>query len=244
MPILFIISSAIALFFAIHAVRNGREIFWLFILFMFPFLGSLVYAFAVFLPELRNAPKVRKVQADLVEQMDPGRDVRLARERFDDLPTVQNRFELAQALLASGNAQEAVTHLQACLFGPHDDDTAILQALATSQLAAGDGLAALATLDRLRAAHPKYQSAEAHLVYARALEKTGQLAEAEGEYRILVDYYPGVEPECRLGMLLRQLGRENEARACFAQVKRQLERAPRNVRDSQRHWLDLVRREQ
>ena len=33
----------IALFFAIHALRNGRQMYWLLILFSFPLLGSLAY---------------------------------------------------------------------------------------------------------------------------------------------------------------------------------------------------------
>lgn len=36
----------LALFFAIHAVRNGQPLFWLIILFSFPFLGSVVYFLA------------------------------------------------------------------------------------------------------------------------------------------------------------------------------------------------------
>ena len=39
----------VALFFAIHAVRSGQNMYWLFILFVFPLLGSIVY-FVVVLP--------------------------------------------------------------------------------------------------------------------------------------------------------------------------------------------------
>mgnify|MGYP002140441361 CR=1 FL=1 len=38
-----------AIFFAIHAVRRGRELYWLLILFMFPLFGSVVYFFAIYL---------------------------------------------------------------------------------------------------------------------------------------------------------------------------------------------------
>ena len=33
----------VALFFAVHAVRTGREMYWLVILFSFPLLGSIAY---------------------------------------------------------------------------------------------------------------------------------------------------------------------------------------------------------
>ena len=50
-----------AVFFAIHAVRTNQPLFWMFILFLFPLLGSLVYGIAVWLPELRQSRGVRKM---------------------------------------------------------------------------------------------------------------------------------------------------------------------------------------
>ena len=40
----------VAIFFAIHVVRSGQQMYWLIILFSFPLLGSLVYFFAIYLP--------------------------------------------------------------------------------------------------------------------------------------------------------------------------------------------------
>ena len=49
-----------AIFFAIHAVRRGRELYWLLILFMFPLFGSVVYFFAIYLPESNIQRKAGK----------------------------------------------------------------------------------------------------------------------------------------------------------------------------------------
>ena len=43
----------VAIFFAVHAVRNGQPIYWLLILFMFPLIGSVVYFIAIYLPSSR-----------------------------------------------------------------------------------------------------------------------------------------------------------------------------------------------
>ena len=37
----------VALFFAVHAVRTHQNLYWLFILFSFPLLGSVAYFFAM-----------------------------------------------------------------------------------------------------------------------------------------------------------------------------------------------------
>lgn len=48
----------VALFFAVHVVRNNQNMYWLFILFAFPLLGSVVYFFAIYLPEMRHSRTV------------------------------------------------------------------------------------------------------------------------------------------------------------------------------------------
>ena len=40
----------VAIFFAVHAMRNNQGIYWLFILFAFPLLGSVVYFVAIGIP--------------------------------------------------------------------------------------------------------------------------------------------------------------------------------------------------
>ena len=63
---------------------------------------------------------------------------------------------------------------------------------------------------------PDYQSAEAHLLYARALEETGRGEEALAEYRALSEYFVGAEARVRYGLLLARMGREGEAKAWLA----------------------------
>lgn len=56
----------LALLCGVHAVRTGRPLYWLVILFSFPLLGSLIYFLAVYLPESRlERHAVRSVAAPL-----------------------------------------------------------------------------------------------------------------------------------------------------------------------------------
>ncbi len=43
----------LALFCAVHVLRTRQQLYWLFILFAFPLLGSAVYFFGVYLPNSR-----------------------------------------------------------------------------------------------------------------------------------------------------------------------------------------------
>lgn len=154
MPLIFLLSIAIAIFFAVHVIRTGQEMYWLFILLVFPFLGSVVYALAIYLPSLRNSSRAQKVTKNLIRTVDPGRDVREARERLMDVPSVQNRLKLAQTLLAANEFAEAEEHFSGMLSGLHADDPDILLGLAEAQLGSGKPSAALESLTHLRSAHP------------------------------------------------------------------------------------------
>ena len=53
----------VALFFAVHALRSGQQMYWLIILFSFPLLGSIVYFLVIFLPNSRLEHGARKAVA-------------------------------------------------------------------------------------------------------------------------------------------------------------------------------------
>ena len=143
------------MYFAVHAVRNGHGIYWLFILFAFPMLGSAVYFFAIYLPSLRQSHGARAATRAVSQLVDPNRTVREARANFDRAPTVEHRMRLGAALLDAGEAHEALEHYQAAANGPFATDAALLFGLARAQFAIGIDAATAATLSRVFDANPQ-----------------------------------------------------------------------------------------
>lgn len=166
----------VAIFFAIHAVRTGRELYWLFILFMFPLFGSVVYFAVVFLPDTRLQRGARKAGAMLQKTIDPGRDLRAAQTAFDLTPTAHNQMVLAAALLDAGKVSEAVAQFDACLQGPFANDNEIKLGAARAKLANGQPQAAIALLAPLQAT--SFRPEQASLLLARAYDAAGMRTEA------------------------------------------------------------------
>ena len=133
----------IALFFAVHAVRSGQNNYWLFILFAFPLLGSVVYFFAIFLPNSRLQRHARQLANNAVKALDPTREVREAQAAYDYSPTAQNEIRLAQALLAVGDAQKSLKHFEAAMKGPFASDQDIRWSAAQAAYEAGQPQTAL-----------------------------------------------------------------------------------------------------
>lgn len=101
----------------------------------------------------------------------------------------------------------------------------------------------ITTLDGLRRRWPDYQSADAHLLYARSLELLGRNDEALVEYHALSSDFVGAEARVRYGLLLAKVGRQAESRIWLSNVLTQLRRAPAHVGKAQAR-MDRSRRGQ
>ncbi len=190
----------IAIFFAIHAIRTGREMYWLLILFMFPLLGSIVYFAAVFLPQSRLQHGARKAGAAIQKSLDPGRELRDAQDAFDLTPTAHNQMRLAAALLDAGKIAQAVELYDACLRGPFAGDAEIGVGAARAKLANKEPQAAIGVLVALRARQPNFRSEQIGLLLASAYEAAGRQEEAGAEYEAMTQRFGSIEARAGLAL--------------------------------------------
>lgn len=188
----------VAIFFAIHAVRTGRELYWLFILFAFPLLGSIVYFAVVFLPDTRLQRGARKAGAVLQKTIDPGRDLRVAQHAFDLTPTAHNQMVLAAALLDAGKVTEAVAQYDACLQGPFANDAEINFGAARAHLAYGQPQTAIRLLEKLREQHPNFRVEQSSLLLARAYAAAGMHDQAGALFDTTAQRFGSLETRAEL----------------------------------------------
>jgi hypothetical protein len=197
----------VAICFAIHVVRTGRQLYWLAILFMFPLLGSIVYFGAVFLPHSRIERGLRKTGAAIQQKLDPGREMREARTAFDLTPTAHNQMRLAAALFDAGEYALAVEQYDACLKGPFAGDAEIGMGAARAKLANGQPQEALTLLQALRAKHPGFRPEQVSLVLGEALDAAGRTEDAGAEYEVAAQRFSSVETRAALALWAIAQGR-------------------------------------
>jgi hypothetical protein len=226
----------------VHIMKTGRERYWVMIVVFLPVAGILAYAAVELLPELLRGRTARTINRRAITLIDPDRDLRARQSELERADTVENRRLLAEEHIARGRYGEAKVLYEMALIGVHADDPALLMGLARAQAGLGDPGGTLATLDRLRAAHPNFQSGEAHLLYARSLEGLGRDGEAADEYAALVRYAPGEEVRCRYAELLRRRGDEADARAIFQEVLKNARHGGSRYRREQQAWIDIAER--
>ena len=232
----------VAIYFATHALRTGQDKYWLFILFAFPGVGSLVYALTIWLPDARNSPQGQMALRGVRQLLDPTRELREAQEAIDLSATPANRLRLADALLGAGRASEAVVQYQAVLNGIYADDPQVRIHLARALVEAGQPQQARDLLDKLIAEQPKLKSPEGHLVYARAVAAAGDRERARSEFESLVSYYAGLEARARYAEVL--LAWQDQARlaALLEETRKLSKRMPGGAREINKEWLARLKK--
>ncbi|MET0332833.1 MAG: hypothetical protein ABW190_01065 [Rhizobacter sp.] len=241
MPFLALVHLAIAAYFAVHAVRNRRPMYWLMVLFAFPALGSLVYFFAEYLPDVRHTRTGRKAARVMQGLVDPNRELRLAANEFDRTPTAYNRAQLARALLAKGQLDDAIGHYREAASGPYANDMSFLKGLAIAELEAGRHADAVVTLEKLFGASPEHKTGDLALMYAEALQGAGRM-EAAQAFEAVIAADGTIEARCKYGLYQQQRGNLGAAKLSFEHVLADARRGNVHSRDMNREWIDAATR--
>ncbi len=233
----------IALFFGVHAIRTGRNMYWLIILFSFPLLGSLVYFLVEYLPQSRLNRGINKAAGAAMKLLDPEREYREAIAAFDLTPTAQNKIRLAKASLDRGNAQEAIGHYQDALRGPFSGDPELLFGLTSALLCQNTQITAARAcevVDQLRSAHPDYRKDEVALFAARALAGCGRSADAGQAFEHALDTYNTVETRARYIAWLAGQGEAATAGHHLDDLLKAARHWNAHARSMNREWLALA----
>lgn len=226
-----------------HASKTGRLQPWAFIILMVPLIGALAYIVVELVPEWFGSPGAQQARKRVADRLDPEKLYRALSDRLAATDTIANREALAAECLKIGRFDEAARHYDHILSLPMGGEPAYALGKAQAEFSRNRPAEALAALDDLQKRWPDFQSAEGHLLYARALAEVGRVDEALDEFHAVAGYYPGAEARVRYGMLLRMVGRNAEARVVFNELLLQMKRAPKYLRDAQAEWLSIAEKQ-
>jgi hypothetical protein len=239
MPLALIL-GVLDLVLVVHAAKTGRFSPWAYVILMIPVFGALAYVLVELMPEWLGSYQGQKARKRVVTTFNPERQYRALTDQLAIADTIANRDALAIECLALGKYEEAKHHFDEIVARPLGEEPIYWLGRARAEFGLGSSADAVATLDELRTRWPDYQSADGHLLYARALEEIGRTDEALQEYRALADYFPGAEARVRYGILLDRLGREAEAKRVLTDLLTHMRRAPKYVRKVQAEWIGLA----
>lgn len=224
----------------VHAMRTGRNTFWLWIMVIAPILGPIIYVLAELVPEWFGGRTANRVRANLDKALAPDREYRVAKTALEDVPSAGNRLRLGQAAMALEKYDEAEVQFREALQGQFADDPAILMAHAQALLELKRFAEALQRLEQLRAQGKEGETPAAALAFGRAYEGLGRTEEADGPYRFAADRMPGLEAAARYVAFLTRTGRKEDAKIGMAELDRRFARIPSAFKTEARRWRDFA----
>ena len=90
---------------------------------------------------------------------------------------------------------------------------------------------------------PQFARSRAHLYYAISLEKTGETALAEQEFKKMKGRFSHFEARLQYGLFLKRTGREQEARQVFLDMVDEAPHLSSRERRDSRAWIGQARNE-
>ncbi len=226
---LYLLLIAVQVACIVDVVRNGRNTIWVMALMFLPVASAVAYVIVEVIPRMKHNRHMREARAQLVEKIDPERDLRNAREALDVAKTAANRIRLGDALAARGRHGEALVQYRDAA-GGSTPDYRLGEKVARAQFLSDQSTAALATLDSIAASSARSDIDRIAVLRARIFEDLGRDAEAATIYADVVERYPGDEVRCRYSGLLIRQGKKGDARRLLGEVEHRLKRISRQQR--------------
>jgi hypothetical protein len=243
MPIFAALGLCLQIYFAVHAVRTGRDRYWLYIIIFFPGIGCLIYFFAEFVPSLQQSYPIQRLKADLGQSLNPGKRLRFLQTQVERTPSIKNKKALAEACVNHGMFDQAIELYADCMQGAYKEDRHLLEGLSCAYFFKGDHRKAKEHLSQLTTGDPTHNSDHFRLLLARSHEALGDLPAARAGYGQTLKTFSGEEARCRYAMLLKQTGATEEARRLFNEILTNARLSPRYYQKAQKQWIDIAKKE-
>jgi hypothetical protein len=236
----FLLSLGMAVLLCWHAVRTGRDSFWLWIILMFQPIGGAVYFFLNVVPDIFGGAAAHQATRAARQGPDPNREYREAKRACEETPTVRNQSRLAHAAAHLGHHAEAEALYAAAAQGVHADDPALLLGRAKALLELGRAAEALTTLEKLGEDEAHGRTPPAALAMARAYDALGRIEEADRAFQWASERMPGFEALARYAAFMAHAGRKDEARDIVRELDLRMTKLRGQFRREAQGWRDLA----
>ena len=226
------ITGALQLICVIHCFRKGNQQKWIYIIVFVPLIGGIAYI----ITEMFTGRELQKVQSGLGSLINPSGSIRKLEENLRFSDTFNNRIMLADAYLATGQTDKAVELYEYSYTGAFTENEQLLKQLVIAYSIQKRYKEVLPMAQKLYKT-PQFACSQAHLLYAMALEQTGNLEQADKEFKRMNVRYSHFEARYQYGLFLQRANRLQEAEDIFKGMIDEASHLSSRERGSNRTWL-------
>ncbi|MBE9585290.1 PLDc N-terminal domain-containing protein [Mucilaginibacter sp. JRF] len=220
---------------AIHCIRNGHQQKWLWVIIVLPVIGCIAYLYS----EVISGRRMRQPNIDVKAMLNPGVKYKRLEEQLRFSDTFANRIKLADAYLQGGFTQQAIELYEASLTGAFEENEHVLQQLIVAYTQSERYDDAIATAKKIYKL-PQFIRSRSHILYAIALEKTGNIAQAETEFKLMKGRYSYFEQRYEYALFLSRNDRSADAADILADMLEEQQHLTPVERKSNRKWFNYA----
>ena len=183
---------------------------------------------------------MRNVKAGVGEVFNPSGSLKKLEENFRFSDTFNNRILLADACMAAGQTQRAITLYEEGLEGAFSENELGVSRLIMAyyqERRFEDVIKITPRIIRL----PHFLKSKSHILYAAALGQSGQPEKAETEFRKMNGRFGNFEARYYYALFLRQQNRPQESLDLLNQITEEIPQLSAVEKRSNRQWLNLSR---
>lgn len=232
------ITAAIQIICVIHCIRKGNQQKWIWIIVFLPLIGGIAYICT----EMFSRRDIHNVQTNIGSILNPTGTIRRLEEtlRFSD--TFNNRMALANAYLAGGQTIRALELYESSYTGAFTENEELLRQLIIAYSIQKQYDQVLPLAKKLYPT-PQFARSKTHLLYAIALEHTGNSGLAEQEFKGMNVRYSHFEARYEYGRFLQRARRTPEARDVFTALVDEASHLSPRERSYNRQWIGQAKEE-
>lgn len=163
-----------------HCFSNKNNNYWFFVIAFVPVVGCLLYLFM----NVIRKNDVDKLQKDLTTVINPTKRISDLEKKLEFSGSFENKVALADAYLDNKMYAEAIVQYKSSLINMFQNDFYVLSKLQESYYFSSDFKTSIEYAERILEM-PSYKKSKAPFLYGMALDKEGQVAQAE---KVLASY--------------------------------------------------------
>jgi hypothetical protein len=222
----------------LHCLKKGNQNKWIWIIVFLPVIGCLIYLFT----EVFTDRQISEVSSGVASVLNPRGSVRKLEEQLRFSDTFQNRVALADAYLANGRTADAIDLYEQSFTGLFTENEHLLKQLiiAYSIVKRYEDIIPLAQKIYRT---PQFARSRVHMLYAMALEHTGNSQLAEKEFKMMNVRFSNYEPRYQYGLFLLRIGRDDEARQVFKEMLGEAGHLSSRERRGNQVWFNQAKEE-
>ncbi len=221
----------------IHAIKNGNQR-WIWFIVLIPLIGCVAYIFT----EMFTRQGIGQVQSGVNSIFNPSGSIRKLKENLKFRDTFDNRIALADAYLAGGEVDNAISIYETSLvsaFADHEHGNLQLLSAYFEKGQFEDVKRIAQKVYNL----PQFRRNRANMLYAIALANTGETGLADQEFSSMNAKFANYECRYEYGKFLFKNGRREEAANLFQEMLGEASHLTGPEKRNSKPWLSKVKEE-